>query len=183
MGATAAITIREIIAGLGKKNHEMVVKKINDLIKNNPRADLLYVLLAMDPTDANTLWQRHLGAIATGTENAFVRILGQVLPRDKDGKVDLERARVIFSQIAQMDKVRFSQILTEMNNDTTAQHVRHWLKQGESLAEALAYGAGVVARKYEELDQKAEGLAERLKQSTERRRRASWFSRLASRLP
>jgi hypothetical protein len=187
IGATGAITIREIIAALGKKGHEIVIKKIEDLIKDNPRADLLYILLAMDPADATTLWQRHLGAIASGTENAFARILGQALPRDKDGKIDIERAKKIFSQIAQMDEARFCQVMEELNHDPIAQHIRHWLKYGanfsEALLEGIAYGAGVATRWGQQIDQRAEQLADEITEGTQDRRNASWFSRLASRLP
>ena len=178
-GATIGITIRDFLGGLGKKGHEMAVKKIEDLLKDNPRTDLLHVLLAMDPADSTILWQRHLEAIATGTENTFARILGQALPRNAQGQIDMERAKEILTQIAQMDAERFSQIIEELNHDPIAQHIKHYLKHGVSFAEALleiaAYSSGVVTRWGKQISQQANCKADEMNNRTR-------FGQLARRL-
>jgi len=177
LGDTVSFTILDYLKGLAKgfgdKARDTLHKKIDDLIKDNPRADLLYVLLSLDPADAEKLWHRHLSANRSGlagAENDFVSVLGQALPRDAQGKIDMERAKQVFSQIAQMDDDKFCQVMEELKHDPIAQHIRHWLKHGESLAEALvegvAYSAGVVTRWGEQINQRAEQRAQQMNKTS-----------------
>ncbi|KKS66284.1 MAG: hypothetical protein UV36_C0030G0001, partial [Parcubacteria group bacterium GW2011_GWC2_42_6] len=141
LGATIGISIRDFMAGLWNKGREHVEKRIEDLIKDNPRADLLYVLLALDPNDAAKLWQRHAAAVAAGKENSFTRILGQALPRNKEGQVDEERAKKVFSELAKMDEPQFYQVMEELNHDPIAQAIRHVIIiHGKDMAEAILLG-------------------------------------------
>lgn len=172
--------IREFLS----KGPQMASERIEKLIKENPRAGLLQaiMLLAKDePELADKFWARHLGAIETGTENSFVRALGDALPRDKDGRIDVEKGREFLKQIFQMDEAKFCQVLEEMSHDPIAQHFRRWVREGRSFAEALleaiAYTSGVAARKGEDIDAWAEQKAQQINQRVVDN--PGWYGRLA----
>jgi hypothetical protein len=163
MGATAALTIRELIASLGKKSHEIVVEKINDLIKNNPRAELLEVLLTLDEQEAKNFWDNYdQKASDEGFEDTFIKVFAEPLKticKNKDGETDLAKAHKIYTQILQMGPECFWKVYEELKHDPIAQRVKHWQHHGASFAEAilegLAYGAGVAVRTANKLNQRA----------------------------
>lgn len=183
IGGFSASLWRDLAKGEAKELGGTLATKIQQLIKQNPRVELLYVLLALEPEDAEKLWKRHLDAIREGTENDFIVALGNALPKNVDNTVDIERAKRIFSQLAKMEEAQFCQVIEELNHDPIAQKLRHWLKHGKNIAEAIvltmAYTSGVAVRHMEKIDNKAAELAVKI---NERVDNPSRFGRIARRL-
>ncbi len=104
--------------------------------------------------------------------------MAQALPRNKEGEIDFERAKDIYTQILKMKPERFWEIYEELKHDPIAQRVKHWLEHGkdfaEALLEAIAYSAGVVARWGEQINQRAEQEAQQMNQ-TRFGRLANWL--------
>lgn len=150
MGAVVGGSIRDIFRHETRETGSVLAGRLKKTIEDNPRAELLYVLLSLEPKDAKVFWQRHMGAIRSGipgAENDFVRILGRALPKDPSGKLDMEnmeRAKKVYTQIARMDEAEFCQVMEELNHDPIAQYIKFWLKKGKGLAEAI-WLAGVEA--------------------------------------
>lgn len=162
---TIAATVGGGIRDALTKGREILIERVEKILKENPRFDLLMVLLVLKPGDAATLWKRHYAAMCAGKENDFVITIAQALPR-KDGKLDLDRAKIIFTQLARMDEASFNQVLEELRHDPFAQHLRHWLSHGRSFANAIVGAAGqtlgFLYEKSRQLDQRAEQAADEI---------------------
>ncbi|MDD5590299.1 MAG: hypothetical protein PHQ47_03985, partial [Candidatus Portnoybacteria bacterium] len=86
---------------------DLVKDKVIQVIKDNPRVDLLYVLLSLPAKESKKLWERHRVAMREGKENDFVVELGHVIPKNEKGEIDMERAKRIFKQLANTDERLF----------------------------------------------------------------------------
>jgi len=163
LGDTLSFTILDFLKGAAKgfggkalgKVGDTAIKRVEDLININPRADLLYVLLTLDEKEAEIFWDKYdKRATDEGFEDTFIKTIAQALPRDKDGKIDFERAKSVYTQILQMDPERFWQIYEELKHDPIAQRARHWLQHGKNFGEALLLGlaeaAGIVSKELQE---------------------------------
>lgn len=176
ISVTLGTMIRDFIRGEAKDAGGLFAERIRKVIKENPRADLLYILLTLDSDEASKLWARHGEAIREGVENKFVLALGQVIPRTPDGKIDTDRAKKIFEELAKMDENLFCQTLEELDHDPIAQKIRHWLIHGKGFAEALAETMGETCG---QLSANAEDAALRINEGTNN---PGWFGRVARKL-
>lgn len=183
IGTAGWDTIRGLIEGKVRgeaKEAGVVAERIRTLIEKNPRADLLFLLLTMEPEERDAIWAEHKKTLAEGTENLFVTALGEALPR-KDGKVDEERAKRILKAINELGPDDLRQALEFLKHDPIAQWIRYWiLGKGKkiilSAAELAAFIAGaatpVAKRVWErraEIDQKVGGFLNRIADRLERR--------------
>jgi hypothetical protein len=169
VAAGLGISLRDFIFGIGKKAKDLTEKQIDKMIETSPRVNLLYVLLALknsNPEAAKALWQRRRQAKAEGKENELVALLGEAIPK-KDGFLDEEKARVIFTQLGEMNEEEFKDAWDELNNDPIAEKIRYYLGQGKNFAEAtalaIAHFSGIVILELDELDAQAEQKAEEMK--------------------
>lgn len=177
-GAAVGMSIKDFIAGIGKKGHEEMGKYIEKLVRENPRADLLAALFEIDRDEMFQILDRLGESAREGKEDSDVRALASAIPRKKDGEMDIERAKRLYSEIAEMTPQRVKQVIELLHHDPVAQRVKHWLKHGkvfaEAIVEAVAYSAGVVTRWGEQINQRAEQKAQKMNQTR--------FGRLARRL-
>ena len=77
--------LQETIKGEIKSGAGFFGNHLNNLIKQNPRAQLLSVLLRLEPEDMEKFWKHHSeameGRIPTWSENSLTVVLGNALPR------------------------------------------------------------------------------------------------------
>ena len=136
IGEAGGKMLRDMLSGQAGAFGTIAMERIRSYVQLNPRADLLYVLLSLDPSDSEKLWRRHREALKNHTENRLVIALGQALPRKRDGTQDEERASPTLSIIAQMDEEQFHQIIEELTHDPIAQKIRYFLHQGLGVLKA-----------------------------------------------
>lgn len=183
IGGFSAGLLRDFARGEAKELGGVLADKVKQMIKLNPRVELLYILLALEPEDAATLWKRHLVAIQEGTENDFIVALGNALPKNPDGTTNTERAKRIFTQLSKMEEAQFAQIIEELNHDPITQKLRHWLKHGKNIAEAIAltmaHTSGVAVRHMEKINNEAAELAAKIDKKVQN---PSKFGRIANKL-
>lgn len=151
----------KIANDLFNQGTKILSQRIEALEKDNPRAEVLWILLALKQVNQNaynTLLDLHHRQVLSGWgENEFVAALGHAIPRTKDGRIDWLRAQCIYTQISAMGPEEFYQFLELMTHDPVAQR----LKGG-----------------WRWLNQQATELTQAIQQDTETRRQ-SWFTRLA----
>lgn len=153
VGEAGGKILRDLIRGELKEGAGVIAERVRVLVKENPRADLLYVLLALDPPQAATLWQRYRAVKGTAAENAFVVTIAQAIPRKADQTLDLERAKAVYGAIAEMDPAAFDDVVEMLRHDPIAQQVRSFLEKGQDFGEAVLHAAAYAAGR---LDGRAE---------------------------
>lgn len=152
--------LRDLFRGELREGAGVIAERIRTLIKENPRADLVFLLFSMDPSEAAALWQRYRQVKGTTEENSFAVTLGQLLQRRADGSFDTERAGRLLGELAQLNEETFSDVMEFLKHDPIAQHLRPWLKRA-------FYVAGRLDHACEQLAQKLQPTAERLRQEAE----------------
>lgn len=146
VGEAGGKMLRDLLRGEAKEGAGVIAERVRTLIQKNPRADLLFVLLSLEPEERENLMAAHKQALAEGNENQFVLALGEALPRTAEGKVDEERAKQILRELNKLSPVELAQALEFLKHDPIAQWIRYWiLGQGrEAIISALEIGAFVV---------------------------------------
>lgn len=182
-GEAGGKLLTDVLRGGVKDGVGVVAECIRRVAKDNPRSELLQVLLlALKPEEAETLWKYHQEAFKEGRENDFIVNLGHALPKEKDGSLDLERAKKIFSQLTEMDEAKFQQVLELLKHDPFQQIIRHYSQKGRNGVEAallgIAYIIGIGARCSQERVQRLTWQMRRTNQRLEN----NWFFQLANRI-
>lgn len=151
VGQFGASSLRELFKKEAGEAGGAVGERIRRLVRENPRAELLYVMLTLDEEEAKKFWDNYCQkANDEGFEDTFIKTIAQALPRNKEGGIDFEKAKSIYTQILQMSPERFWKIYNELKHDPIAQRVKHWMQHGREFAEALvgaiSFSAGKAAK-------------------------------------
>jgi hypothetical protein len=155
--------LQETIKGEIKSGAGFFGNHLNNLIKQNPRAQLLSVLLRLEPEDMEKFWKHHSeameGRIPTWSENSLTVVLGNALPRKADGTVDMTSAKETMKQLLAMDETEFHQTLEVLRHDPIAQQIRLAIRCNQAFAEAVIIR---LAEYWGYADEKATQLAQKL---------------------
>lgn len=134
-GEAGGTLLRDLIRGQIQGGASVLGERLRELVKMNPRHDLVLVLLTMDPQDRENLMEVYQEYLRQGRENRFVRELGEALPRTPDGKVDEERARRILKELNNVPMDELKMFLEFLNHDPIAEWFRYWvLGKGKEVA-------------------------------------------------
>ncbi len=125
-------------------------QRARKVFAQKPRRVLWLALLGMKEKDRKEIRTRHREAKNKGRENWLIRVLGEGLPRDENGKIDAELTKSALRELNQMDKDEFAQFMDMIDDDPVMEHVRYWSGKTKNLGKALLLAAA-----------QAEGMVER----------------------
>lgn len=165
------------------KNHggPMAKEKIQEILKDNPRADLVRVLLTISKKDADKVWE-NIGAAKRGGwwENDVIVLLGHLIPRKEGGAIDEDRAKKLYKDISALGDKEFFRMLEALQHNPFSQKIKEYWERGKDVLEAVVEVAALYAGK---TDGSLENWAARKQQEIETKKKTGWFNRLASRMP
>lgn len=179
VGEAGGKFLRDLLAGELREGAKVIAERIKTVIKENPRADLFFAFLEMDPQDAASIWQEYRKVRGTAQENSFAVTLGQALRRNPDGTIDVDRAKNVMSRIAAMDEAEFSDAMEFLKHDPIAAHMRDVLKKGRGAVEAViagvAYAAGRADHKAVEWKAELQPTADKLRAAAQKKGWRAWL--------
>ncbi len=161
-GAAIHEGARGVIKNGLEKAAGVIIKRGEDLIKQNPREDYTEVLRHLeqvDPVAARCITDAQQQATDAGVENLFVVTLGSYIPHDETGKVRMAEAVERFAWLGGKDEPEFNLAVEGLKHDPVAQFIRHWILG--KLAVAWSFIDGAAGRLADELRPYAENLAAR----------------------
>jgi hypothetical protein len=107
--------LKDLLQGKKKLSETLLLERLGDVLKEDFKVDVIRVIMALDQKDAETLWERHKQAEAAGTSGEFLRALANLIPRTADGAIDGDTAKIIFTQLSQVNEPLFSTIIGMSN--------------------------------------------------------------------
>ncbi len=155
IGEAGGKMLQELLRSGGAEGAKIVAERVHTLITKNPRTDLLFALIGMEPGQWDKIKALHKRKLAEGTENLFVLALGEALPRTADGKVDTEAAQRILGQLNALTETDLEQMVEFLSHDPIAQWFRYYVlgkgrgavvAMGESVAELAGRALGELDR-------------------------------------
>ena len=162
MGAAVHEGARGVIKNGLEKAVGVVIKRGEDLIKQNPReayTEVLRHLEQVDPAAARCITDAQQQATDAGVENLFVVALGSYIPHDETGKVRMDEAVERFAWLGGKDEPEFNLAVEGLKHDPVAQFIRHWILG--KLAVAWSFIDGAAGRLADELKPHADRRAAR----------------------
>lgn len=176
---TIIVSLKELFEKTGKKLPEDVTEYFKKLVRDNPRGELVRVIFQMDKKLIFNFLDRLTEASKQGHQDPDVKALASLLPRTADGKLDIDTAKAIFSEVAKLNPKRFRQVVEILHHNPIEEKLLHWLSHGKTFGEALIYafgefaglahnGLGAVARAAEGVNQGAAQTAQEINDWRER---------------